>query len=67
METSFLAYIHIVFVLENLNTIVRCPLVKFIQTKLQLTFDDAHVERSAANLKIIDINREINTIGSTVW
>ena len=37
------------------KAIVSCPLLKFIQTKLQLTFDYTHVGRSEANLKIIDI------------
>ena len=36
------------------KAIVSCPLLKFIQTKLQLTFDNTHAGRSVA-LKIIDI------------
>ena len=37
------------------KTVVSCPLLKFIQTKLQLTFNDNHVGRSVRNLKIIDL------------
>ena len=41
--------------LRESNTVVRCPLMKFIPTKLQLTFNDTHVLRSVGNLKIIDL------------
>ena len=41
--------------LRESETVVSCPFLKFIHTKLSMTLDDIHVERSVANLKIIDI------------
>ena len=53
---SFLADMHTdCLCLRESKTVVSCPLLKFIQTKLQLTFDNAHDERSVAGLKVIDI------------
>ena len=47
--------------LRESKTVFSCPLLAFIQTKLQLTLNDTHIGRSVANLKITDIYRAINT------
>ena len=62
METTFLTDMHTdCFCLKEPTIVVSCPLLKFIQTKLQLTFNDTHVGPSVASLKIIDIQRAINS------
>ena len=42
--------------------VVSCPLLKFIQTKLQLMFSDTHIGRYVANLKIINIYEQSTPI-----
>ena len=57
METSFLADMHTdCLCLRESKTVVSCPLLMFIQTKLQLMFNDTHVGRSVVNQKTDTVN-----------
>ena len=56
MGTSFLADMHAdCLCLRKSKTVVSSLLLMFIQTKMQLTFNDTYFGLYIVNLKIIDI------------